>query len=97
MCRLRRAADEKGRTLSATPERAAKVKLQAYVWPELSERARNAWWHTRNEPSGFETLSDLVEAAVREMTERLEREHNGGKEFPVRPERSGRGGRPPGR
>ena len=82
-----------------TPESrgAAKVKLQAYVAPELSERARNAWWHTRNQTDGFETLSDLVEAAVWEVTERLERAHNGGAAFPERPQRSGRGGRPPGR
>lgn len=74
-----------------------KVKFQAYLAPELAERARNAWWHTRNEVDGFETLSDLVEAAVRGVTERLERDHNEGKEFPERPERSGRGGRPMGR
>lgn len=74
-----------------------RVKLQTYVDAALSDRAKNAWWHTRNQPNGFETFSDLVEDAVVRATSELEQRHNGGKPFPARPERAGRGGRPPGR
>lgn len=75
----------------------ARVKVQSYMTAEVAERAKNAWWWSRNEPDGFETFSDLVEDAVQRAMVDLEQRHNDGRPFPARPARSSRGGRPPGR
>jgi hypothetical protein len=74
-----------------------KVKLQPYVAADLAEAARNAWWHTRNQPEGFETFSDLMEAALADKVRELEEQYNDGRPFEPRPRRRLRAGRPQGR
>jgi hypothetical protein len=77
---------------------AGKEKLQPYVAAEIAERARNAWYRTRSiDALGFETFSDLIEVAIREKVEALEREYNAGQPFTARPSKKLSSGRPVGR
>jgi hypothetical protein len=76
---------------------AGKEKLQPYIAEDVAERARNAWYRTRSLDEGYETFSDLIEAAIREKVEQLELEHNGGEPFTPRPRKRLSSGRPVGR
>lgn len=71
-----------------------RTKIQAYVDPQLAEKVRDAWWHTRNREHGFETLSDLIEAAIDEKVDALAAEYNDGEPFEPRPRKALRAGRP---
>lgn len=76
---------------------AGKEKLQPYVTEEIAERARNAWWRTRSNDDGYETFSDLIEAAILAKVEEMENHFNGGQPFEPRPRKRLSSGRPIGR
>jgi len=73
---------------------AGKEKLQAYVDLELGNAARNAWWHTRNQPEGAETFSEFVAVAVEAHIAHLAELYNSGSPFPERPRKDLPPGRP---
>ncbi|MFD0351914.1 hypothetical protein ACFQ0M_48845 [Kitasatospora aburaviensis] len=76
---------------------AGKEKLQPYVAADVAERARNAWWRTRSHDDGYETFSDLIEAAIAEKVAELEARFNEGRPFDPRPRKKLSSGRPVGR
>lgn len=59
-----------------------------YLEDDLHFRMRNAWWHTQAKPDGFDSISDLVTAALWPLVEDLERRYNQGEPFPEIPDRS---------
>lgn len=73
---------------------AGKEKLQAYVDFALGNDARNAWWHTRNQPEGSETFSEFIAAAVEAHIVHMADLYNSGSPFPDRPRKDLPPGRP---
>ncbi|MCX5199731.1 hypothetical protein OOK31_38640 [Streptomyces sp. NBC_00249] len=76
---------------------AGKEKLQPYITTEVAEAARNAVVATTPYEGGYQSLSDLIEDAIREKLTRLERKFNEGEPFAQRPRKKIRTGRPPAR
>jgi len=64
---------------------AGKEKLQPYITTDVAEAARNAVVATTPHEGGYQSLSDLIEDAIREKVARLERKFNEGRPFPRRP------------
>jgi len=69
-----------------------KVRATLYLPHDVLEEARNATVHLAGYPVHL-TLTRLAEDALRNELARLKRQHNGGREFPPRPDDL-RGGRP---
>jgi hypothetical protein len=61
-----------------------KEQISAYVDREVMEAARNAVVATAAFPSGYRSLSALIEAAITEKVQQLTLEHNAGQPFPRR-------------
>jgi hypothetical protein len=90
---------ETGQTASPEPTKAApRPQMTAYIASDVQEAARAAVWWTRNQPEGYENLSDLLEDALLEKIARLEQQYNDGQPFPPMPAgKRLRRGRPIGR
>jgi len=73
---------------------AGKEKLQPYVSIEIAEAARNAVVATTPYEGGYQSISDLIEDAIAEKVQRLQRKFNNGEPFPTRPKRRLKTGRP---
>jgi hypothetical protein len=74
------------------PPSRPKVRATLYLPHDVLEEARNATVHLAGYPVHL-TLTKLAEDALRNELARLKHRHNGGRDFPPRPEDL-RGGRP---
>jgi hypothetical protein len=73
---------------------AGKEKLQPYISIPVAEAARNAVVATTPFEGGYQSISDLIEDAIREKVQRLQRKFNNGDPFPERPRKRLKTGRP---
>ena len=65
-----------------------KEKIAGYVSSELADHARNAVSALGNHVDDPQSLSELLESAIRREVTRLQDERNGGQPFPPRVRRS---------
>lgn len=70
---------ERSATVKDHPQRTGRIA--ARVDAELERELRNAVLSLSGPPH-FLTITDVIEAALREHLDRLRRRHNGGKPFP---------------
>lgn len=69
--------------------RSTGYRARSYYLPDdLHFRMRNAQWHTQAQPDGYDSISELVTAALWQVVIDLEERHNGGQPFPDIPERN---------
>ncbi|MEU2740949.1 hypothetical protein OG762_52260 (plasmid) [Streptomyces sp. NBC_01136] len=74
---------------------AGKEKLQPYITKDVAEAARDAVVWTTPHEGGYQSLSELIEDAIKEKVAKLQRKYNNGEPFPPRPRKEIRTGRPP--
>lgn len=61
-----------------------KIRMCAYVSSEIQEQVRNAWWWTRNEDGGSDSISEWVEDALHIKLKEMYNQYNNGLPFKKR-------------
>lgn len=63
----------------------SRPRMTVYMSRDLQAAVRAAVYWTRNQPEGYENLSDLLEDAAQDMIQRLQERYNDGQPFPPMP------------